>query len=246
MQNPITQIIMMRYRWYTVPFAFISMALFHLPFRLNKNILFYKLMGSGRNGTFDKTPDFMQWCILLTLPEAHFNSLPQNHNNFLKQLLGGFIYNWLKLFTKEQLVLSLATLKTHGQWDEKEPFGQTLKNHSYDGPICVMTRATIRLNRFSNFWKHVDGVAKTLNAYPDFITSFGVGEIPWIKQATFSVWKSETAMMDFAYKQREHAQVVQKTKKENWYSEDLFCRFIPLRSSGTLKGKNLVKDVLGV
>ena len=31
---------------------------------------------------------------------------------------------------------------------------------------------------------------------------------------------------------------VKKTRKENWYSEDMFVRFIPLHTSGTINGAN--------
>ncbi len=71
-----------------------------------------------------------------------------------------------------------------------------------------------------------------------FILSAGVGEIPWIKQATFSIWKSEKEMNQFAYGMKAHADIVKKTRKEKWYSEDLFARFKILDYTGTIKGKN--------
>jgi hypothetical protein len=36
-----------------IPFAFFAMALHRLPLWQHKNISFYKLMGTGKNGTFD-------------------------------------------------------------------------------------------------------------------------------------------------------------------------------------------------
>ena len=243
--NPITHIFIVRYKWFTVPFAFIAMAMFHLFLRFNKNIHFYKLMGCGRNGTFDKTPDFMQWCILATTTPNFFEAnktLPLN--KFIKKTLGGFISSWFSIFCNEKFTLSLQTLATHGTWDGQTPFGASIKQHNYTGPIGVMTRATIRLNRFSHFWKHVDGVAKTLSTSPGFVTSVGVGEIPWIKQATFSIWETEEQMKAFAYKRKEHAEVVTKTKKENWYSEDLFARFVPLKTTGSIKGQNKIADII--
>ena len=70
-----------------------------------------------------------------------------------------------------------------------------------------------------------------------FITSIGIGEVPWIKQATFSIWESKEQMRQFAYKMKEHAEVVKKTHQEKWYSEDMFVRFKPLKSTGSLNGK---------
>jgi heme-degrading monooxygenase HmoA len=219
------------------------MAIFHVPLTLRKRISFYKLMGCGRNGTFDKTPDVLQWCILVTTNKNNFDDASKQPN-FIKALLGGFINTWFFLFAKETFTLSLSTLTAHGTWDGKSPFGDGIKNHNYNGPIGVMTRATIRLSRFSNFWKHVDGVAKTLTSSPGFITSVGIGEIPWIKQATFSIWQTEEAMKAFAYKRKEHSDVVHKTKKEKWYSEDLFARFMLLHTTGTIKNKNEVLAIM--
>jgi hypothetical protein len=51
-----------------------------------------------------------------------------------------------------------------------------------------------------------------------------VGEIPLFEQATLSLWNSQKELNDFAYKSRQHAPVVKKTRDYNWYSEELFLR----------------------
>ena len=43
-------------------------------------------------------------------------------------------------------------------------------------------------------------------------------------------------MKQFAYQMHRHKEIVQKTRKENWYSEDMFVRFRPLKTIGTIKG----------
>jgi heme-degrading monooxygenase HmoA len=65
--------------------------------------------------------------------------------------------------------------------------------------------------------------------------SFGVGEVPFIKQATLSIWEDEASIKNFAYSMQQHKQVVQKTRAENWYSEDMFTRFNVLEINGSLK-----------
>ena len=61
-----------RYPKYYGIFGVLSMALFHLPLWLNKNITFYKLMGSGKDGSFSKQPDWRQWAILFTTNDVRF------------------------------------------------------------------------------------------------------------------------------------------------------------------------------
>ena len=53
----------------------------------------------------------------------------------------------------------------------------------------------------------------------------GVGELPFIQQATVSIWKDEASMNMFAYKNKNHSEIIRKTKRESWYREDMFTRF---------------------
>lgn len=224
----------------------VSMAIFRLPLWLNHSISFWKLMGSGKNGSFDKTPDLSQWAIFCRNEQIDQSLLskPMNnafHEELLQQLYGSFIANWWKFWRCEKWTIVLEAMEGHGSWDGKEVFGKLARNTDYEGEIAILTRATIRINKLNGFWQNVAPVAKRLNEANGFICSFGIGEVPWIKQATFSLWESKTAMRDFAYKMQEHATVIQKTKKENWYSEEMFVRFKPIISMGSLKGIDPLK-----
>ena len=53
----------------------------------------------------------------------------------------------------------------------------------------------------------------------------GVGELPFIQQATVSIWKDEASINMFAYKNKNHSEIIRKTKRESWYREDMFTRF---------------------
>ena len=102
--------------------------------------------------------------------------------------------------------------------------------------IGILTRATIRISKLNSFWKNVDSVANQMGSADGFITSLGIGEVPFIKQATFSIWESKMHMKQFAYQMQEHTEVIRKTRKEDWYSEDMFVRFKILDSAGTNRG----------
>jgi len=229
-----TSLTIVRYKKRFIPFAFFSMAIFHLPLWARK-ISFYKLMGSGKNGTFDKTPDLQQWAIIAVHRDLHEFADEKPGNQLL---YGKFIAKWWAFFNCETFTLFLEPLESHGSWNGKKAFGELPAKSGYEGPVAVLTRATIRINKLKYFWLNVAGVANKMAGAKGFITSFGIGEMPWIRQATFSIWQSKEAMKAFAYGMKEHAEVIQKTRKQRWYSEDMFTRFRIISHTGTLRGKD--------
>lgn len=169
-------------------------------------------MGSGKNGTFDIHPDLNQWALLFTTDDIHIKA-------------PSFIYKYWSFFRCHTTEFLLQPIEGFGFWEGKKVFGELPKQTNYNGRIAVLTRATIRLNRLKKFWKTVDSVANKMPSAKGLLISYGIGEIPWIKQATFSVWENKDAMKNFAYAMNEHIEVIRKTRNENWYKEELFVRF---------------------
>lgn len=222
----IVSLTIVRYRKAFIPLALLAMAIHRMPLMLQKGCTFWKLMGCGRNGSFDLTPDWQQWGLLATWnSRADFDSFYQR----------SFIAGWWRKFTAESWTLLAEPLQSHGTWDGDTPFGKP-DVKSYAGPVAVLTRATINLNRLKKFWSHVDAAARVMASSEGYITSVGIGEAPVFRQATFSVWESLDYVKAFAYKGGEHADIIKKTRSENWYSEELFARFKPLAAWGTLNG----------
>ena len=187
-------------------------------------------MGCGKNGTFDKVPDLNQWAILTVYDEKQ-KIIPAN-------IYGKFISKWIKLFSCETLTFMLEPIAGHGLWDRKKAFGELNNKTEHTGRIATLTRATIRLSKLKYFWKNVAPVSDNIKSAKGFIFSAGIGEVPWIKQATFSVWDSAEDMKAFAYGMKAHSEVIKKTRQQQWYSEDMFVRFKILSVSGSLKGQN--------
>ncbi len=196
-------------------------------------------MGTGKNGTFDKTPDFNQWAILCVFRDDFYQSTFDPIH-----LFGRFIKYWLQLFSMETFSIQLEPINGHGLWDGKKVFGDFESNENYNGPIATLTRATIRLSKIKHFWNHVAPIANKMTSAKGYVFSVGIGEVPWIKQATFSVWDSVEDMKTFAYSMKEHREVVKKTRQEKWYSEDMFVRFKVISTKGTLKGIDPVKRIM--
>jgi hypothetical protein len=220
-----------RYPKFLGIFGFISMAIFRIPLYFNKHLIFWKLLGCGKNGTFDIVPDWRQWCILSVKSE-----------NIQSELHGNFIKSWYQFFKVEVFTVILKITEGHGTWDKFKFYNSIKPVIETNGPIAVLTRATIKFSKLNSFWKNVKPVANQMNKANGFIFSVGLGEIPLIKQATLSFWKSEKQMKQFAYGMGVHKEVVRMTHKEKWYSEEMFVRFKPILSKGTIKGNNPLKD----
>ena len=229
-----------RYKTWSVPFALMAMMVFRIPLLFNKKISFYKLMGSGKNGTFDKRPDWNQWAIFCCHRTEDISFFSEDH---FSKIHGKFIFHWCQLFCKENYSIVLTPVMGHGFWDGKEVFGKLKSSVEFEGPIATLTRATIRLSKLRFFWKNVAPVAQKMSTAPGFLFSLGIGEIPWIKQATFSIWDSIDSMKAFAYGMKEHAEVIKKTKQQKWYSEDLFVRFKIEKIVGKINPNNPLKRI---
>lgn len=176
-------------------------------------------MGSGRNGTFDRHPDLNQWAILFTAESIDVK-------------LPGFIYRYFRSFRCDIKEFLLQPAEGHGTWDRIKVFGELDQKVNDDTVVAVLTRATIKLNRLKNFWGSVDNVAAKMPSAKGLIVSYGIGEVPWIKQATFSIWQNKNVMKDFAYGMQQHKEVIYKTRNENWYKEEMFVRFYILSVKG--------------
>lgn len=111
----------------------------------------------------------------------------------------------------------------------------------YDGPIAVLTRATIRLSKLNSFWKNVDGVAQQMAGAHGLITSIGIGEVPFIKQATFSIWENKELMKAFAYQMHQHQDVIKKTKKRTGIVKTCLFVLYPFRPLAQLMDQTLLK-----
>jgi hypothetical protein len=102
--------------------------------------------------------------------------------------------------------------------------------------MAVLTRASIRWRKAPRFWQYVEPTSAALAHAVGVRAAIGLGELPLVRQATFSVWESAQAMQEYAYKDVKHREVIVLTRREKWYAEELFARFQVLGGNGTLDG----------
>ena len=186
-------------------------------------LTFFKPLGTGSGNGFSIKPDFSTFGFL-----AVFKS-----EELAKEFLGTDV---VKEYTKTTVSYShvlMRTVKSHGEWSKLNPFESSVE-YNKTKPLAVITRATIKPKLAYQFWKNVPAVSKSMDKYDELVFSKGIGEFPLLMQATFSLWSSAEAMMNYAYKNPKHAEMVKKTRELNWYSEELFARFHPFYQEGNL------------
>lgn len=186
-------------------------------------LTFFKPLGTGSGNGFSVKPDFSTFGFL-----AVFKS-----EELAKEFLGTDV---VKEYTKTTVSYShvlMRTVKSHGEWSKLNPFESSVE-YNKTKPLAVITRATIKPKLAYQFWKNVPAVSKSMDKYDELIFSKGIGEFPLLMQATFSLWSSAEAMINYAYKNPKHAEMVKKTRELNWYSEELFARFHPFYQEGNL------------
>ena len=108
-------------------------------------------------------------------------------------------------------------------------------------PVAVITRATLRPSRLIAFWKSVPSASAAIENAAGVQYFKGIGEWPFVQQATLSLWDSFEAVKKFAYRDQTHAKIIKKTRSQQWYSEDLFARFHVLSDTGFIKPNSLIK-----
>ena len=146
----------------------------------------------------------------------------------------------------------LRVVGGHGTWhghdvlaDSPQPQGQQQalvqsqrQQPIPDGPVAIITRADVRLRRWSAFRAAGPAVSEELNAAPGLIDVLGIGEAPVGRLGTFSLWDDYASARAFAYQQPHHRQVIRDTRAGRWYGEELFARFQPFESTGTWDGRD--------
>ena len=218
--NQITTVSLFYFQGFTNKFwALRQMAFTPQKLKNISGLKFSKIMGSGANNGFGIRPNFGVYVLLLVWDsEDHAQSF------FLKNdLFKNYCYHSIKNITH-----FLKNTMSHGFWNGQNPFTKTAEfelNH----PVAVLTRATIRGKDILRFWSYVPAVSKALEAYKGLTAAIGIGELPLNYQATFSLWATGNDMLAYAYKGEHHKNIIDKTRKKDWYSEELFARFLPYR-----------------
>ncbi|WP_045689483.1 hypothetical protein [Hymenobacter sp. AT01-02] len=212
--------------------AFAQMGTAQRPLQRVAGLSFQKLLGSGAGG-FGALPNLHRYGFM-----AVWESAAAAATFFAEHPL----WQEYRQRTTEIWTAELAPLKSHGLWSGVNPFDYPT-DVAPGGPVAVLTRASIRWQKTPRFWRYVAPTSATVAQAPGVRAAIGLGELPVVRQATFSLWESAQAMQDYAYRSEKHKEVIRLTRQEKWYGEELFARFQVLRTEGTWDGQDPISNL---
>ncbi len=188
-------------------------------------LVFSKVMGSGFEGGFGLRPSGSRQALFcLFADEAAAD-----------KFLASPIAHSYSSRSREFCVAKLRAYSCKGTWA-----GQAIEvsaSAPASGPIATLTRASIKPLSARRFWRMQPASEVSLNQASGCLLATGVGEAPYFRQATFSLWTGADAMNAYA-RTGAHLAAIQAANAGGFFSESMFARFVPLGLNGSWRGQH--------
>ena len=191
-------------------------------------VRFAKVLGSGYGGGFGLRPSSTRQGLFLVF---HTQLAVRD---FLQH--SALMHSYRER-ARELCVVTLRTWSCRGSWDGTALDLTTDKPDT--GPIAALTRASIQVRKASAFWNHAPSSQAALEEVPGIRLAVGLGEAPFLRQATFTVWDSVQHMDAYA-RSGAHLEAIKAAAQNDYFSESMFARFVPLSIEGQWKDRRYV------
>ena len=186
-----------------------------------------KVMGSGDGGGFGLKPSSSRQALFCLFTDE------DSADAFLKSPLARAYEQRAQEFCSAKL----RAYSCKGTWSGQSIGVTASLPDSSSGPIATLTRASIRPFSALRFWRMQPASEVSLNAASGCLLATGVGEAPFFRQATFSLWVS-TAAMDAYARTGAHLAAIRAAHEGAFFSESMFARFVPCSLTGTWRGRS--------
>jgi len=223
--------------------------LMQAPFRRPRDagLVFQKILGSGQNGGFGLRPGLNYQGVF-----SVFDS-EEKAASYLQR--SAQIATYLD-HAEAAFAAQLAPLSCRGAWSGftfrplPAMYGATRTvttsvatpsapavagDHHSTMPVASLTRASIRPLKASAFWAQSPEAEADLARAPGCQLAVGLGEAPLLRQATFSLWRDQSAMDAYA-RSGAHQRAIQAAYGKSFFSESMFVRFRPVGLYGQWNG----------
>ncbi|MEQ8366497.1 MAG: spheroidene monooxygenase [Roseicyclus sp.] len=205
------------YRFGSVParaWALAQMGIARFALKAVRDIGMVKLCGSGVGEGFTPIPNTAVYAILATWPD---------HDTARRAMFGTRVFRRYGDVADETMTIFLTPTAARGAWDGKAPF--VAQDVVSDGPVAALTRATIRARTAVRFWRREPAISRAIGSDPNVLFKIGIGELPLLRQVTFSVWPDTATMADFARRDGPHAAGIRAVREGGLFKEELYARF---------------------
>ena len=188
-------------------------------------LVFSKVMGSGFEGGFSLKPSGSRQALFCLFTDEASADL----------FLASSIAASYSSRAREFCTAKLRAYSCKGSWAGRSIDITAATPES--GPIATLTRASIKPMAARRFWRMQPASEVSLNQAKGCLLATGVGEAPFFRQATFSLWTGVDAMNAYA-RTGAHLAAIQAANAGGFFSESMFARFVPLSLVGSWRGRS--------
>lgn len=188
-------------------------------------LVFSKVMGSGFDGGFGLRPSGSRQALFCLFTEEASAD----------RFLSSDVAQSYASRSREFCTAKLRAYSCKGSWA-----GRTIEVTAEvpaSGPIATLTRASIKPSAARKFWRMQPASEVALSKASGCLLATGVGEAPFFRQATFSLWTGVDAMNSYA-RTGAHLAAIQAAHAGSFFSESMFVRFVPLCLTGNWRGQH--------